>query len=199
MRRAFISLIVVALLLPAVSPGQEKQDKSEKVMALSLEDAIIRTLKNNYGVAIQVLNPEVASLSVTKAREIFYPTLTLDYSSRSTKNASYSFLDASESVITNFYSYDAGLSQLLPTGGTLTASVTNYRNKSNSNFQTIHNASRTIFGLIFDCPDRRSSNVIGTSTTWNPRIHASLVISIWNEYPLDLIRSRSMDSSTARR
>ena len=69
----------------------------------------------------------------------------------------------------------------------------------NSNFQTIHSASRTIFELIFDCPDRRSSNVIGTSTTWNPRIHASLVISIWNEYPLDLIRSRSMDSSTARR
>jgi outer membrane protein TolC len=139
MRRVLISLIALIILLsPVVSRGQEKQEKSGDVFALTLEDAILRTLKNNYGVAIQVLNPEIASLSVSKAREIFYPQLAFDYNNRDTKNASYSFLDASQSVVTKYYSYDAGISQLLPTGGTLTASVTNYKNNTNSNFQTIN-------------------------------------------------------------
>jgi outer membrane protein TolC len=138
MRRIFTCLIALALLFPLFSFSQEKQEKEEAVLALTLEDAIMRTLKNNYGVAIQVLNPEIADLSVSRAREIFYPQLSFDYGSRDTKNASYSFLDASESVITKYYSYDAGVSQLLPTGGTLTASVTNYKNDTNSNFQTIN-------------------------------------------------------------
>jgi outer membrane protein TolC len=138
MRRIFTCLIALALLFPLVSFSQEKQEKEEAVLALTLEDAIMRTLKNNYGVAIQVLSPEIADLSVARAREIFYPQLSFDYGSRDTKNASYSFLDASESVITKYYSYDAGVSQLLPTGGTLTASVTNYKNDTNSNFQTIN-------------------------------------------------------------
>jgi outer membrane protein TolC len=138
MRRIFTGLIALVLLFPLVSFGQEKQESNEAVLALTLEDAIMRTLKNNYGVAIQVLNPEIADLSVSKAREIFYPQLSFDYGSRDTKNASYSFLDASESVITKYYSYDAGISQLLPIGGTLTASVTNYKNDTNSNFQTIN-------------------------------------------------------------
>lgn len=139
MRRMFISLILIAALFgPAAAWSQEKPAPSEDVLSLTLEDAILRTLKNNYGVAIQVLNPEVASLSVTAAREIFYPTLSFDYNNRSTKNASYSFLDANESVITKFFSYDGVVQQLLPTGGTLSASVTNYKNDTNSNFQTIN-------------------------------------------------------------
>ncbi len=139
MRRVFISLIIVAtLLLPVFSRGQENQEKSEEVLALSLEDAIIRTLKSNYGVAIQVLNPEVASLSVDRAQEIFYPQLSLGYNNRDTANASYSFLEATDVLKTKYFSYDAAIAQLLPTGGTLSASVTNAKNDTNSKYQTIN-------------------------------------------------------------
>jgi outer membrane protein TolC len=131
-----ISLFAILVLLcPFFLRGQEKQ---EQVLALTLGDAIMRTLKNNYGVAIQILDPEISSLSVTKAREIFYPTLSFDYANRSTENASYSFLDAAENVVTKYYSYAGQISQLLPFGGTLSASLSNYRNNTNSNFQTIN-------------------------------------------------------------
>ena len=40
-------------------------------------------------------------------------------------------------------------------------------------------ASRTIAPLIFDSPTRRSTNVIGTSTTRNPARSARYVPSIW--------------------
>jgi outer membrane protein TolC len=142
MRRVFISLIIVAnLLLPAVSRGQETQEtqeKSEEVLALSLEDVIIRTLKNNYGVAIQLLNPELADLSVSRAQEIFYPQLGLSYNNRETANASYSFLEATDVLETKYFSYDAAISQLLPTGGTLSATVNNAKNDTNSKYQTIN-------------------------------------------------------------
>jgi outer membrane protein TolC len=153
MRRVVISLIIFSvLLLPAVSRAQEKQEKSGEVLALALEDAIMRTLQNNYGVAIQILNPEVASLSADMAREIFYPELSMSYGSRDTKNASYSFLDAAESVITKYFSYDASVTQLLPTGGTLSASVGNYKNDTNSNFQTINPRYGSTLRLDFRQP-----------------------------------------------
>ena len=139
MRRLIVSLIIfTTLLLPVASGAQEKAEKSEEVLALSLEDAIMRTLQNNYGVAIQVLNPEIAGLAADQAGEIFYPELAMSYNSRDTKNASYSFLDAAESVITKYFSYDAEVRQLLPTGGSLGLSVANYKNDTNSNFQTIN-------------------------------------------------------------
>jgi outer membrane protein TolC len=139
MRRVIISLIVMtALLLPLMGRAQEKQEKSEEVLALTLEDVITRTLKNNYGVAIQVLNPEVSSLSVDRAREIFYPQLALGYNSRDTSNASYSFLEATDVLKTKYFGYDAAVSQLLPTGGTLSASLGNGMNDTNSKYLTIN-------------------------------------------------------------
>jgi len=155
MRRVFISLIIAALLLPVVSRGQEKPgtpEKSEEFLGLTLEDAIIRTLKNNYGVAIQIMNPEIADLSVSMASEIFYPTLTFDYSNRDTANASYSFLEATDVLKTKYFSYDGAITQLLPTGGTLSASVTNSKNDTNSNFQTINPRYQSVLRFDFRQP-----------------------------------------------
>jgi outer membrane protein TolC len=137
MHKRTIGLLAVALLLwPAFSQGQEKQ---ENVLSLTLEDAILRTLKNNYGVAIQVLAPEIAGLSVTRANEKFLPSLGFGYSTRSSESASYSWLDTvGTTTITDYYDYDASISQLLPIGGTLTASLVNYKNKSNSKLQTVN-------------------------------------------------------------
>jgi len=128
-------LAVLVLLWPAVSWAQEK---TEPVLSLTLEDTILRTLKNNYGVAIQVMNPEIASTSVARAKEIFLPTLGFGVSDRSNESASFSWLETTGTTITDYYDYDAGISQLVPTGGTLTASLRNYRNKSNSRFQTVN-------------------------------------------------------------
>jgi outer membrane protein TolC len=126
---------VLVLLWPAVSRAQEK---TELVLSLTLEDTILRTLKNNYGVAIQVMNPEIAGYSVARAKEIFLPTLGFGITDRSNESASYSWLETTGTTITDYYDYDASVSQLVPTGGTLTASWVNYKNKSNSKFQTVN-------------------------------------------------------------
>jgi len=127
-------LSLLILLFSSLLWAQEKQ----ATLSLTLNDAILRTLKNNYGVAIQILSPEIAALSVSQAKEIFLPTLGFGYNVRNNETPSYSWLDSSGTTITDYSDNDVSVSQLIPTGGTLTASLVNYRNKNNSNFQTVN-------------------------------------------------------------
>jgi outer membrane protein TolC len=130
--------LILILLFSSVSWGQEKARENEKVLALTLDDAILRTLKNNYGVAIQILGPEIADLAIARAKEKFLPSLGFGYNIRSNETPSYSFLDSAGTTITDYHDYDTSISQLMPTGGTLTASLVSYKNKNNSNFQTVN-------------------------------------------------------------
>jgi outer membrane protein TolC len=136
MRRSItVFLAALILLLPAASWAQEK---TEPELALTLEETILRTLKNNYGVAIQILSPEIASYSVAKAKEIFLPTLSFGAGDRSNVSASYSWLEQVGRTIAEYADYDASVSQLIPFGGTLTASWIGYKNESNARFQTVN-------------------------------------------------------------
>ncbi|MFZ2053419.1 MAG: TolC family protein [Candidatus Aminicenantales bacterium] len=128
------------------------QEKKEDVLALTLEETIIRTLKNNYGVAIQIINPEIDSLAIKKAKEKYLPTLALGYDKRDTKSASFSWLDAAEQVSTEYYGYDAQVTQLLPTGGRVGASLVNYRNFTTSKFQTVNPRYSSTLRLNFEQP-----------------------------------------------
>jgi outer membrane protein TolC len=126
-----------ALILAAVAlPARGQQEGS--ALSLSLEECILRAMKNNLAVAIQVLNPEIAGAAVTQAGEKFYPTLALGFNKRSTNSASYSFLDASGSVVTKLNDYTLDFSQVLPGGGTLGLNLDSNRNDSNRSFQTIN-------------------------------------------------------------
>jgi outer membrane protein len=136
-RRIAGFLAVLILLWPALSWTQE-QEKTEQVLSLTLEDTILRTLKNNYGVAIQILSPEIASYSVARAKEIFLPTLGFGFNDRSQQSASYSWLEQVGRTVADYSDYDASVSQLIPFGGTLTASWIGYKNQSNARFQTVN-------------------------------------------------------------
>jgi outer membrane protein TolC len=129
---AVAALILVLAALPA--RGQQEGG----VLSLSLEECILRAMKNNLSVAIQVLNPEIAGAALTQAGEKFYPTLSLGLNKRNTDSASYSWLDAADSVVTRTKDYSLDLSQVIPGGGTLGVSLTSNRNDSNRSFQTIN-------------------------------------------------------------
>lgn len=136
MAKKIIGLLMGAfLLIPLLAVGQEQK---ENVLSLTLEEAILRTLRNNYGVAIQVLAPEIAAEGVARSNEKFLPSLSFSVNDRSNESASYSWLESADKTITDYYSYDTSISQLVPTGGTFSISLTNYKNDSNSKFQTVN-------------------------------------------------------------
>jgi len=128
---------LLTLAAGALSPlaGQT----ADTPMKLTLEDCIVRAMKSNLAVAIQVLNPQISAAAVTKAGEKFYPTLTMSLLRRKTNAAAYSFLDASAASVQNRYNdVSVQMSQVLPGGGTLGLTFDNTKNNTTQSFQTIN-------------------------------------------------------------
>lgn len=123
---AFIFLTSLPLL------GQ----KEEKT--LSLEECVLKTVKNNFGLAVEALAPEIADLSATLASEKFMPALSMNYNKQDTNSASYSFLDASETVSTLQNDYTFQISQVIPTGGNFSLSLYSYMTDTNRRATTIN-------------------------------------------------------------
>jgi len=135
-KRTILPLIAVALMLAPAVTAQEAQG----TLSLSLEDCIVRALKDNLGVAIQVLGPQISAESVNAAQEKYIPTLSLSASSRKSENAAYSYLDSpGDSTINRTQNYTfMTANQTLPTGGTLRLDFTGYRTTTNTRGQTIN-------------------------------------------------------------
>ena len=114
-------LIAFILLIPCFLLGQ-----TEESVSLSLKECILKTVQNNLGLAVQRITPKIADASVRYANEKFIPTLTMDYGKQDSNSASYSFLDASETVSTLSNDYSTQITQIVPTGGTLSLSLNGY-------------------------------------------------------------------------
>lgn len=112
--------------------------QEEKTLSLSLEDCILKALKNNLGVAIDVLTPELSDISVSLAKEKFMPQFSLGFSRRSTNQASYSWIEAAGDVTTDRDNYSVQLTQLIPTGGNFSISLTGLKSETNQKLQTIN-------------------------------------------------------------
>lgn len=136
---------VLALFLAAVTlsaapaqPGSVQTPADGKTIELSLDDCIVKTLKNNLGLAAEMLTPMMMDEAVALAGEKFYPSISFGYNRQNTKSASYSFLDASDVVSTRQNDNTTQVSQVLPTGGSFSLSLYNYLTNSNRRFQTIN-------------------------------------------------------------
>lgn len=147
-------LLGMNLLLASVpqSAGQGQEKSETAVLELSLEQCIYKALKNNLNLKAEMLGPEIADKNVTLAAEKYIPYFTVNYNDQSTRTASYSFLDASDVVVTKQNDYTIQLNQNVPIGGTLSASIYNYVNDSNRRFQTINPRYGTTLRLNFSQP-----------------------------------------------
>ncbi len=124
---------ILLVLILAVGLFAQENKKS-----LSLEECIVGAMKNNLRVAVEVLNPEIATVSVTRANEKFMPSLSFTYNNRETNTASYSWIDAADQVRVAYNDYSVDLNQLIPTGGIFNLSLRSYKNDTNRSFQTIN-------------------------------------------------------------
>ncbi len=131
-------LAAVALSAPPVENGSGQTQAQEKTIEVSLDDCIVKTLKNNLGLAAEMLTPKWMTEAVSLAGEKYYPTVSFGYNKQNTKSASYSFLDASDVVSTRQNDNTTQITQVFPLGGTLSASLYNYLTDSNRRFQTIN-------------------------------------------------------------
>lgn len=128
---------LVLALLGGFALGQEKKDVS-----LTLEDSIVQALKNNLNVAVEVLNPELASASVSRARQYFMPTFQVDMTGNRMEQLSTWSLQGTGTYITKTTGSTASVAQQIPFGGNFTASLSYDYQKNNQLFQS-YNPSYT--------------------------------------------------------
>jgi outer membrane protein TolC len=113
--------------------GQEKAGEK-----LTLEDAIIKALKNNLDLAVQVLNPDIADRTLAAAKEYFLPSLGFSYDNQSTKSPSLWYLQGAGISADKLNSYGIALNQQLPTGGNVQVSFGNSKSDTNQSYQTFN-------------------------------------------------------------
>ncbi len=134
--------------LAAFSQAQEL----EKTLQLSLEDCIVKAMKNNLGVAIEVLTPQIRDLSVQAANEKFLPSLSLNYYTTDQQQASYSFLEAADVLTAEIQLYSVDITQQVPFGGNFNLSLSNNKYDTNRTGTTINPSYRSTLRFDFTQP-----------------------------------------------
>jgi outer membrane protein len=139
MKNKLILPLLAATLALAPALAAQPAQTPQGTLSVSLEDCIVRALKDNLGVAIQVLGPQISAEAVNQAQEKYTPTLSLSASSRKTENAAYSYLDSpGDSTVNKTQNYTfMTANQTLPTGGTLRLDFTGNRTTTNQRGITI--------------------------------------------------------------
>jgi outer membrane protein TolC len=146
MKRTFGALLVLAFLC-GPGFGQEKPE-----LSLTLEDSIVRALRNNLNVAAEVINPGLASANLSQARQMYSPTLQLDLSGNRYERASSGPLQAAETFINKATSTTTSIAQQIPFGGSLTASLSYDYSKSNQLFQSFNPSYSSRLNLVLTQP-----------------------------------------------
>ena len=161
-----IVLVQISIFLVGVGDAQEKNSGGRpsaagdlKQLELSLEDCLLKALRNNLNLKAEMITPQIADKNVTLANEKFVPSINFNYNNQNTKTASYSFLEASDMVVTKQDDYTIQLSENIPTGGSFYASLYSYVNDSNRSFQTINPRFGSTFRLNFSQPLLRDAGL----------------------------------------
>jgi len=141
----FILFVFPFICLPCF--GEE-----EEVLSLSLEECVLKALKNNLQVAVESFNPEIADISVTQAKEFFMPSLDVDFLRSETQNPPYWWLQGEDTIIAERNDYEVSLNQQIPTGGSFSLSLSSYRTDTNEAFQLMNPRYGSTFSFDFIQP-----------------------------------------------
>ena len=114
------TLVLILFFLNVLSMAWAQQPEPLK---MTLKDCIFFAIKNNLDVTAELISSEIAGVSVGEAKEKFLPTLSFTYRRQNTNSPSFSWIEASDQVSTTFSNTYGQLSQLLPTGGSLSVSL----------------------------------------------------------------------------
>ncbi|NIM91862.1 MAG: TolC family protein [Candidatus Aminicenantes bacterium] len=134
-RAISISILILSILFYLCFPSYGEEGE---VFSLSLEECVLKALKNNLRVAVESYNPEIADIAVTQAREFFLPRIDLDFSRQETKNPPYWWIQGADTIASERDDYGVTLNQQIPTGGSFSLSLTSYRTDTNEAFRLIN-------------------------------------------------------------
>jgi outer membrane protein TolC len=149
MKTKIVLLSIAALVLAGLAPAAA-QDKQN--LNVSLEECIAKALKNNLNIAVEQMNPELADISVTRAKEAFSPRFDFNYDNNHQASPSNWWISGSGTITSKLFDYGASISEAIPTGGNFSLSIQGYRSETNQAFQIINPRYGTTIRLDFSQP-----------------------------------------------
>jgi outer membrane protein TolC len=144
--------ILLIFAFATFSPAQQQ----ESSINLSLEDCIVKAMKYNLGVAIDVLTPENRQYALGVANEKFLPSLAFSFYLTDQQSASYSFLEAADTLITQQNQYGLDITQQIPYGGNFALSLDTNKYDTNRTGITINPSYRATLRFDFTQPFLRN-------------------------------------------
>ncbi len=135
---------------------------TQEIQPLSLEDAIVKALKNNLDLQIAMANPDISQQLLSKSRSLFVPQLTLNYRRNQTNQPTTSAIEGGTVVTNKLDSLNLALSQKIALGGTLQVQFANSRTFNTSLFSSYNPYYNS--GLNFSLTQPLLKN-FGTSVT----------------------------------
>src|SRR5262249_21042644 len=121
-------------------------------LELKLDDAVKMALENNLDIQVAKFDPKAAEESIRQAMALYDPTLTSTLRDfRNTAQAT-NFFAGGASVTTDTKAWNFGLSQVAPTGATLTATFNNNKQDTNNSFSTFNPTFNSLFSVGLSQP-----------------------------------------------
>lgn len=140
--------VLLIFALATFLPAQQQ----ESSINLSLEDCIVKAMKYNLGVAIEVLTPENRQYALGVANEKFLPSFAINFFLTDQQQASYSFLDAADTLLNKQNQYAIDITQEVPFGGNFSLSLNTSKYDTNRSGTTINPSYRATLRLDYTQP-----------------------------------------------
>ena len=136
-------LLILAILPAFFATHAVAQEEGRR---LSLKEAIKLAVENNLDVRAELFNPASAEADINSTRGIYNPLLFLqtEYRNSSTLSPNRNIVGGAAVSRQKSIAYDAGVSQLVPTGGTLEADFNNSWNDNNFGLGKYFNSDVTL-------------------------------------------------------
>ncbi len=154
-----MTLTVFGWLMGMSVYGQQE----EQSISLSIQDCIAKAMKNNLGLAVAVLTPQLRDIGVSQAKEKYLPSLSLSFMRRDTQQASYSFLDAAEVLTSASDGYSGQIQQNIPGGGNFIITLDTSKYDTNRTGTTINPSYRGTLTFEFTQPLLRNFGIMASN------------------------------------
>ncbi len=158
-RRTKVTIALLLMIMGTTVYGQEENPG----VSLSLKDCIAKAMENNLGLAVAVMTPQLRDIGVSQAKEKYLPSLSLNFSRRDTQQASYSFLDAADILMSVSNAYTAELQQNIPGGGNFTISLDSSKYDTNRTGITINPSYRSTLTFNLTQPLLRNFGLMASN------------------------------------
>ncbi|HSA94764.1 MAG TPA: TolC family protein [Acidobacteriota bacterium] len=146
-RRIFTALFALTLV-GGLGFGQG----TPKELSLTLEDSIVRALKGNLNIAAEVINPGLATAQVSLAKQMYTPTIELNWGRDRYEQLSTWSLQQAGTYVNKGTSASTSVVQKIPFGGTFQASLNYDRSENNQLFQNFNPSYTSRLNFVLTQP-----------------------------------------------